>query len=193
MSFKKTVILTTLRIQSVTLVNNFIWALGLWANNEIFGGKCFYGNTLLWSIPRETWKEGPKLPFGDFDVMSGCVLTVNRTFVFAIGQQHDYCWTGVMESEGKVLGYDFSTYKWTSFPPIPSQPSNYMDAIQFQVSCAIHHHKNKSEIVVMTSPGVSEVISAKIFHPTQTLWNFDLKSDSWNKVLVQNLNHRGKW
>ena len=191
-SFKKTGIMTKLRIQSVTLVKNFIWALGLVnSKDDMYPVHCFYDNTLLWSIPRTTWKEGPKLPFDGFDLMSGCVLTVNRTFVIVIGQQHDHCWTGSMESEGKVLGYDFLTYKWTSFQPIPSQPSFYEKAKQFQVSCAIHHHKNKSEIVVMTAPEELDVTSGISFNPTQTLWDFDLKSNSWNIVMVQNLNYRG--
>ena len=73
-SFKKTGIMTKLRIQSVTLVNNFIWALGLVnSKDDMSPVHCFYDNTLLWSIPRTTWKEGPKLPFDGFDLMSGCV------------------------------------------------------------------------------------------------------------------------
>ena len=181
-----------LRIQRITLVNNFIWALGLWVEASYGGDYNFHGHTLLWSIPRKIWKEGPKLPFDKFDLMSGCVLTVNRTFVMMIGQHHDEGITSLLcsrKSQGKVLGYDFSTYKWTSFQPIPSQPSCYPEARQFQVSCAIHHRKNNSEIAVMTA--AEELISGTVFHPTQTLWDFDLKSDSWNEVLVQNLNRRG--
>ena len=97
------------------LVNNFIWILGGFLcppknakdnlNSVLYaaiGGlmsteedvswykHCRQVNeTMLWSVPRQNWIEGPQLPH-NFDLKYGCATAYNRSTVFIIGSLYHH-------------------------------------------------------------------------------------------------------
>ena len=61
---------------------------------------------------------------------------------------------------------------------------------RYHTTCAVHHIKKQSLIVAMTSPGGFETSVWK--QKYVTLWTFEVQSNQWTKVLVQNMKSKGK-
>ena len=140
--------------EKVTTVDHYIWLFESQkcdhTNDAFQAFQYVNGNqdmcnqiqrTFLWSIPRKVWIDGPNLPKG-LDLRGGCVMTYNRSFVIVIGTQiHQKDWN-VLDSEGRVFGYDFRTKVWIPFQSMPSQSLAFNEAIISHISCTIHNHKH---------------------------------------------------
>ena len=180
----------------VTLVNKFPWALGM--KTEVKEQQWhinipeYLTETYLYSFRKQNknWNSGPRIP-NNFDMINGCVVTINRTFVIVIGKETNLLYSG----EGYVYGYDFHSSMWISMERIPLPClCTYLEngkfiGYNFHISCAIQHLKQSSKIIAMTT--INRDLLSDLYEE-MSLWEFDLKSNIWNNVLVQGLHHKGE-
>ena len=188
----------------VTLVNKFVWTLGMRKEKEsydlqfhmdipIIQKSLLSNETYLYSFRKQNknWNDGPRIPC-NFDMMYGCVVTVNRTFVIVIGKETNLLYNG----EGYVYGYDFNSSKWIPMEKLPLPClCTYLEngdfiGYHFHISCAIQHQKQSSKILAITT--IDKDIEVSELYEKMTLWEFDLKSNIWTKVLIQGLHHKGE-
>ena len=184
-------------------------------NIDYFQENLISYETYRFSFRRQNknWSDGPRIP-SNFDTLHGCMVTFNRTFVIVIGQQTNQIYHG----EGNVYGYDFHSSKWISLEQIPLPclcvylENGDFIGYHFHISCAIQHQKHSrlvfrntfsnqygqndpfglySKILAMTTIDKDIRAESEIYEE-MTLWEFDLKSNIWNKVVVQGLHHKGE-
>ena len=109
-----------------------------------------------------------------------------------IGKETNLLYNG----EGYVYGYDFNSSKWIPMEKLPLPClCTYLEngdfiGYHFHISCAIQHQKQSSKILAITT--IDKDIEVSELYEKMTLWEFDLKSNIWTKVLIQGLHHKGE-
>ena len=92
--------------------------------------------------------------------------------------------------DGFVYAYDFDKYQWYHWYERIPLDSTFGYYQRYHISCTVHHKKEQSVILAMTSPnGMFTSISQRKY---VTLWNFEVQSNQWTKILVQNMKSKGK-
>ena len=85
-------------MQGVRLGNHF-WILGGFKS----GSWILQEKTSIWTIEKEKWIQGPKIPLDLLlDGSTFCATAINSTFVMFIGMQDS------------VFTYDFTTETWSN-------------------------------------------------------------------------------
>ena len=90
-------------VQGVRL-GNYFWVLGGFKSNSLaWGSWILQDKTSIWTIEKEKWIQGPKIPlFLVMDNSMFCATAINSTFVMFIGMQDS------------VFTYDFTTETWSN-------------------------------------------------------------------------------
>ena len=80
---------------------NYFWILGGY-NSLAWGSWIPQDKTSIWTVEKEKWIQGPKVPILLFHSPSFCATAINSTFVMFIG---------MLDS---VVTYDFTTEIWSN-------------------------------------------------------------------------------
>ena len=84
---------------------HYFWILGGYKSNILAWGSWIQQEkTSIWTVEKEKWIQGPKVPILLFHSPSFCATAINSTFVMFIG---------MLDS---VVTYDFTTEIWGNIP-----------------------------------------------------------------------------
>ena len=83
-------------------IGNYFWVLGGF-NSLAWGSWIPQEKTSIWTIEKEKWIQGPKIPlFLVIDDNTFCATAINSTFVMFIGMQNS------------IFAYDFTKGTWSN-------------------------------------------------------------------------------
>ena len=94
-----------------------------------------HGKTILWSIIKQKWLVGPKLP-NNYDIYGGCAVPIDRSVViimrilgFRTGNEH-------ANSENNVFSFNFESNEWTKLKNFPKFSNVGIEHPDMSCSCA---------------------------------------------------------